>query len=98
MSRKPNILGSEDFVERRVNGERRNNRDRRISPERRFDFRDGSGPGRRPKTIKVWFRSLTNARLGVDRRKGERRNGMDRRQSQPQVLLTQDELNDLLSL
>lgn len=99
MGRKPNTLGNIDFVERRVNGERRQQRDRRTNNERRHDFRDGSGPGRKPKTIKVWLRSMTNARLGVDRRKGERRSGLDRRQTaQIHALLTQDEISDLLSL
>ena len=82
------------FEERRKNGDRRESKERRSSEERRHDFRDGSnGPKR---TIKIWLRSITKARLGVDRRKEERRNLSDRRQPHLQPLLTPEEIKDLL--
>ncbi|MBM9604083.1 hypothetical protein [Desulfopila inferna] len=93
-SRSKNIPGSPGFVERRKNRERRQNSDRRCSEERRHDFRNDS-KGRR-KSLRGWLRSITNARLGVDRRKGERRSNLDRRQQNLQSLLTQDEISDLL--
>ncbi|TKB06811.1 hypothetical protein [Desulforhopalus sp. IMCC35007] len=55
--------------------------------------------GLRPKTIKIWIRSITHTRLGVDRRKGDRRRGMDQRQTvRFHALLTRDEISDLLSM
>jgi len=97
MSRKPNIPNETAFIERRVNGERRKSGDRRSATERRHDFRDGNSSGR-PKNIRIWLRSMTKARLGVDRRKGERRNSLDRRQDNTLSLLSQNEIRDLLSL
>lgn len=92
-------VSDDSDIERRVNGERRNGGDRRMNFERRYDFRDKSCPERRPKTIKVWLRSVTHSRLGVDRRKGDRRSGIERRQFvQLHGLLSQDEISDLLSL
>lgn len=86
--------GNAILEERRKNMDRRENNERRSSEERRHDFRDGSnGP---KKTIKIWLRSITKARLGVDRRKEERRNGIDRRQPHLQPLLTPEEIKDLL--
>jgi len=96
MSRKPDIEKSCNLPDRRINGERRINSDRRSASERRHDFRDGS-EGKR-KTIRVWLRSVTKARLGVDRRKEERRGTYDRRQQNMHSVLTKDELRDLLSL
>lgn len=96
MSRKPDIEKSDVIPDRRINRERRLNGDRRSATERRHDFRDGSH-GKR-KTIRVWIRSVTKARLGVDRRKGERRSKYDRRQQNTHAVLSKDELRDLLSL
>ena len=99
MDHEVNTLEDKDFIERRVGGERRRPGGRRSNNERRHDFRDGSTSEFRPKTIKVWLRSKTRTRLGVDRRKGDRRSGLDRRQSaQFHALLTQEEISDLLSL
>jgi len=69
--------------------------DRRSLEERRFDTRVG---GRLHKTLKAWFKSLTRARLGVDRRKNrDRRKNPDRRQQQVKSILTKEEISDLLS-
>ncbi len=84
------------FVERRKGGDRRLGGDRRVASERRHDFRNGVNT--RKKNIRLWLRSLTNARLGVDRRKGERRQIADRRQRKTNALLTKEEIADLLSL
>lgn len=84
------------FVERRMGGDRRMGVDRRMASERRHDTRNGLSI--RKKNIRVWLRSLTNARLGVDRRKGERRILADRRQRKTNALLTKEEIADLLSL
>ncbi len=86
----------EGFVERRKGGERRVNGERRSASERRHDFRDNLG--KRKKNIRIWLRSLANSRLGVDRRKGERRKLADRRQRKMSALLTKEEISDLLSL
>ncbi len=77
-------------------GCRRSGKDRRrANYERRCDVRDGQKPR---KNLYAWFRSLTNPRLGVDRRKnGDQRVLADRRQRTPRSLLTQEELNDLFS-
>ena len=83
------------FVERRKGGDRRMGGDRRVASERRHDFRNGQSG--RKKNIRIWLRSLTNARLGVDRRKGERRQIADRRQRRANALLTKEEIADLLS-
>lgn len=84
------------FVERRQGRDRRTGGDRRVATERRHDFREGFGG--KKKNIRIWFRSITNARLGVDRRKGERRQITDRRQRKTNALLTKEEISDLLSL
>lgn len=47
--------------------------------------------------MKAWIRSLTNSRLGVDRRKkADRRSIEDRRLQRLESLLTKEELADLL--
>ena len=74
---------------------RRGNRNRRSGGERRHDFRNGSNKKRR--TLCEWWRAITNARLGVDRRKKERRKNMDRRQQNLNKLLTEEEITTLLN-
>lgn len=91
------ILQHWDGVDRRrENGaERRDLSDRRLSAERRFDSRNSQSKSCR--SLKAWFRSLSNARLGVDRRKGgDRRVLEDRRSQELRSLLTAEELADLL--
>ena len=85
-----------DGVERRKKKEdRRALSQRRLSIERRFDFRKAKPQARR--SLKSWLRSLANARLGVDRREGvERRALEDRRSQELRSLLTPEELADLL--
>ena len=95
MTRISDPTANASFKERRVNGERRVLADRRVNSERRHDGR-GDEPKQR-KSLRCWFRSKTNARLGVDRRKGERRSGFDRRKKNLHSLLTKDEIADLLS-
>ncbi len=84
-----------DGTERRKKSRRQDNNDRRRSVERRCDTRDSR---RKPKkTLRTWVRSLTNARLGVDRRKGkDQRTIHDRRNPSPRSMLTKEELADLL--
>jgi len=75
--------------------DRRNASDRRSNEERRYDNR--LAPVKQPKSMKAWIRSLTNSRLGVDRRKkADRRSIEDRRLQRLESLLTQEELADLL--
>ncbi len=74
--------------------ERREDTERRFAVERRFDFREADPPARR--SIKAWMRSLTHARLGVDRRKGIERRIVDRRSEALRSLLTPGEIADLL--
>jgi hypothetical protein len=75
--------------------ERRDISDRRMSSERRFDYREVNPPTKR--SLKSWIRSLANSRLGVDRRKGaDRRMDNDRRSQQLRSILTPEELADLL--
>jgi len=82
-------------VERRKpEKERRVSSDRRYPEERRFDFREAQPPVRR--SMKAWMRSLTNARLGVDRRKGAERRMVDRRSEELRSLLTPEEIADLM--
>ncbi len=85
-----------DGAERRDKREaRREFSERRLSVERRFDFRKAQPHSRR--SLKSWFRSLANARLGVDRRAGaERRALEDRRSQELRSLLTPEEIADLL--
>ena len=76
-------------------GCRRVRPDRRVQGERRSDPR-GGGCGRKRSLI-AWVRTLTNPRIGVDRR-----TGVDRRRTEPErtirikSLLTQEELSELL--
>lgn len=74
---------------------RRGNTDRRSGVERRHDFRNSSKKQRR--TFGEWLRSVFNARLGVDRRKEERRKNPDRRRQDLKNLLTEEEINELLN-
>jgi len=84
-----------DEVERRNPAkERRVSLDRRYAAERRFDFREAHPPVRR--SVKSWVRSLTNARLTVDRRKGTERRMVDRRSEELRSLLTPEEIADLM--
>ena len=91
-----NILQHWDEIERR--NDRENRRDfsnRRLSRERRFDYREAKPSAKR--SLKAWIRSLANARLGVDRRKREeRRRYDDRRTQQLRSILTPEELAALL--
>ena len=81
--------------ERRT-AERRKDVDRRVQDERRFDSR--LVPIDLKKTVKLWFRSLTRSRLGIDRRKRrDRRKNNDRRHQRIEPLLTPEEIADLLS-
>jgi len=80
---------------RQNNYNRRSNKDRRSGVERRHDFRNSSSKQRR--TFCEWLRSITNARLGVDRRKQERRKNGDRRRQDLKNLLTEEEINELLN-
>jgi hypothetical protein len=84
-------------LERRLNtSDRRKTEDRRSQDERRFDSRLATVKQRR--TIKVWLRSMTHSRLGVDRRKkDDRRSSNDRRRQSMRSILTRDEIADLLS-
>lgn len=95
MSRITDTTSSVNFEDRRKNGERRVLADRRAQVERRIDTRNSAEKKKR--SLRTWFRSLTNARLGVDRRKGDRRSGFDRRQKNLHSLLSQNEIQDLLS-
>lgn len=74
--------------------ERRESSDRRFKDERRFDFREIHPPACR--SVTAWMRSLINARLGVDRRKGDERRIVDRRSAALRSLLTPEEIADLL--
>ncbi len=85
------------LAERRKNRDRRKSGDRRSHTERRHDFRDVSSQEQRM-SLSVWLRSKIKSRLGVDRRKGDRRKSFDRRQQKPHVLLSREEISDLLSL
>nr|WP_319495452.1 hypothetical protein [uncultured Desulfobacter sp.] len=80
---------------RQNNHNRRSNKDRRCGAERRHDFRNSSSKQRR--SFFEWLRSITNARLGVDRRKQERRKNGDRRRQDLTNLLTEEEINELLN-
>ncbi|THB74462.1 MAG: hypothetical protein D6B25_13485 [Desulfobulbaceae bacterium] len=74
---------------------RRSGTDRRVSGERRVDRRGATSSKKRG--LKAWVRTLTNPRLGVDRRKGvDQRAGDSRRDIKINSLLTQEELSDLL--
>ena len=92
----PQVSQKNEHPERRSPAsDRRNATDRRSNEERRSDNR--LAPVKQPKSMKAWIRSLTNSRLGVDRRKkADRRSIEDRRLQRLESLLTQEELADLL--
>ena len=74
---------------------RRAGGDRRINSERRFDPRGGAEGSKR--SLKAWIRSLTNPRIGIDRRKGsDRRRARSGKTINIKSLLTREELSDLL--
>ena len=93
MTSNPKIIHHQDRRQNKHN--RRDNQDRRSVRERRHDFRNGSNKQRR--TFCEWWRAITNARLGVDRRKQERRKNMDRRRQNLNNLLTEEEITELLN-
>ena len=86
------------FAERRTaKSDRRKAEDRRSSSERRFDSRQETV--KRHKPIAILIRALFHSRLGVDRRKNiDRRMARDRRLQLLRSVLTQEEINDLLSV
>lgn len=94
MEKEQNIKTGDTIPERRKNQKRRVCQDRRATVERRNDSRESGQTPRR--SVRTWLRSKTNARLGVDRRKGDRRKPDDRR-SAPRSILTKEEIHDLLS-
>lgn len=94
MEKQQNSSGGDAIADRRKNQERRVCQDRRASSERRIDIRQSGQKPRR--SVRSWLRSKINARLGVDRRKGERRRLTDRRAA-PRSILTKEEIHDLLS-
>ncbi|MFV0435877.1 MAG: hypothetical protein ACK5PS_00585 [Desulfopila sp.] len=85
-----------DGIERRrgPNSCRRRNPDRRQGRERRHDPRNGDPQPRR--SLAAWLRSIFNARLGVDRRKGGDQRSRKRRNDRPRSILTKEELDALL--
>jgi hypothetical protein len=84
-----------DGVERRESNNFRRTTKRRTYRERRHDRRDGGQ--RQSRGFYNWLRSHTKIRLGVDRRKnGDRRITLNRRSLTPRLMLTKDELADLL--
>jgi len=83
-----------DGTERRSGKDRRSGQDRRSNVERRIDPRDSNI--RIKKSLIARIRTLTNSRLGVDRRRGDRRTGLDRRNQSPTSLLSQEEIAELL--
>ena len=94
MEKQQNNPAGDAIPERRKNQERRVCQDRRATTERRIDSREN---GQKPhRSMRSWLRSKINARLGVDRRKGDRRKFLDRRAA-PQSILTKEEIHDLLS-
>lgn len=85
-----------DGTERRRPHSCRRVSDRRNSRERRFDRRTATE--RHSRGFLGWLRSLTKARLGVDRRKiPDQRVIANRRKLTPRSMLTREELKDLLS-
>jgi len=84
-----------DGRDRRHSSHCRRRSDRRSSYERRNDPRQTQKSHR---SFYAWIRSLTHARLGVDRRKqGDQRIISNRRINRPSAMLTKEELADLLS-
>lgn len=94
MEKEQNSKTGDTIPERRKYQERRVCQDRRATFERRTDSRESGQTPRR--SMRTWLRSKTNARLGVDRRKGDRRKLTDRRAA-PRSILTKEEIHDLLS-
>ncbi|WP_300455755.1 hypothetical protein [Desulfobacula sp.] len=95
MGHKTDNFNQADLQDRRRNQDRRAHNDRRSKTERRYDFRDN--PNGQRKSIRIWLRSIIKSRLGVDRRKNNRRYA-DRRRRHKSDILTQEEITDLLSL
>ena len=93
-----NISDWDGITERRhpESCRRKADQDRRGYSERRYDSRKAKNPNR---TLHGWVRSLTRARLGVDRRKqGDQRIIENRRTPpRPSSMLTKEEIADLLS-
>ncbi|HKK00508.1 MAG TPA: hypothetical protein VJ959_16420 [Desulfotignum sp.] len=89
-----NIPGNPTFIERRKNEDRRKQPDCRSRGERRHDFRNSTK--NRKKSLRRFLRSVKKPRLGVDRRKGERRSMQDRRKQNLHDLLTEEEIAVLL--
>ena len=84
-----------DGTERRRPNSCRRNSERRTYQERRCDIRVGIQ--QRQRGFCGWLRSLTKARLGVDRRKNvDQRTIPNRRRMVPRSMLTKEELADLL--
>ncbi len=84
-----------DGQERRSTPCRRQGDRRRAGTERRCDTRSGARPKR---TLYLWFRSIVNSRLGVDRRKTpDQRMRGNRRSALSGAMLTKEELDDLLN-
>ncbi|GAB6069290.1 hypothetical protein JCM30760_03870 [Thiomicrorhabdus hydrogeniphila] len=69
--------------------------DRRTANERREDVRESVW---RVRSIKHWIKSIFKPRIGLDRRKGDDRRHRPRNADfyNPQSILTQEELNQLL--
>ena len=81
--------------ERRVaTHDRRRSPDRRCRVERRQDNRTEAVLPRR--SLRCIMRMLLNTRMGVDRRKGDRRQLQDRRSRELRSILTPEELAALL--
>ncbi|WP_136809322.1 hypothetical protein [Desulfosediminicola flagellatus] len=83
-----------DVERRKPNSCRRKTPDRRNSVERREDPRNGRTKKR---TFTAWIRSITKGRIGVDRRKGLEQRIYERRNNGFRSLLTQEEIDALLS-
>ena len=83
-------------TERRQTSCRRRSDRRRTDFERRCDTR--GTPQKKKQCFYRWLRSITNARLGVDRRKNiEQRITSNRRSTLSGAMLTKEELADLLN-
>ena len=83
---------------RRTSKDRRDMSNRRTYQERRGDFRDGAQRHGRMRSIWVWVHSITvKSRIGVDRRKDDRRITDRRLRRAATSLLTKDEISDLLA-
>ncbi|MDX2508666.1 MAG: hypothetical protein QNK28_03855 [Desulfobacterales bacterium] len=96
MSHKIDNFTMDTLQDRRKDRDRRSMESRRTEMERRHDFRDDPNAPHRSISIRIWLRSVINARLGVDRRKETRRRS-DRRRPNQNAVLTPEEINELLS-